>query len=40
MNRRPSLEPHIAVAVLLSLAATCFVIGGGFLFLILRGFNP
>jgi hypothetical protein len=34
------LQPHIAIAVLLSFAATCFAVGAGFGFLVLKGFQP
>ena len=36
-DRETQLSPGVAIAALLSLAATCAVTGAGFLFLIFRG---
>ena len=40
MNRKPQLQPGIAITLLLSFSTTCGLIVGGFVYLVLRGFTP
>ena len=40
MNRKPPISPAVTISLLLSLAATGFVIASGFVFLIFKSVQP